>query len=132
MDELYPKVMHFFVQEDGKELFDTKRLKKCIVCVSIFFLVLFGVVEVIKLLIGEAESRNLAIDIAGCIASSVILGAMIGASVWFIGNTVSSAKLMGKSARGASFDAAKVRNCPFCGNDYPLEENEWIVTDIRL
>lgn len=266
MDELYPKVMHFFVQEDGKELFDTKRLKKCIVCVSIFFLVLFGVVEVIKLLIGEAEPRNLAIDIAGCIASSVILGAMIGASVWFIGNTVSSVKLMGKSARGAaktgkslmfchnmrkldptfsteffrdksmsllkfmlysqnpqelticqcdrpipeklreivdityqnsgvneysirdgvcdvsltfytdslhyrngkvlresdkirlslrkvikkptdlefsfmavtcpscgaSFDAAKVRNCPFCGNDYPLEENEWIVTDIRL
>ena len=33
---------------------------------------------------------------------------------------------------GASFDAAKVRNCPFCGNDYPLEENAWIVTDIRL
>ena len=32
----------------------------------------------------------------------------------------------------SSFDAAKVRNCPFFGNDYPLEENEWIVTDIRL
>ena len=118
MDELYPKVMHFFVQEDGKELFDTKRLKKCIVCVSIFFLVLFGVVEVIKLLIGEAEPRNLAIDIAGFIASSVILGAMIGASVWFIGNTVSSVKLMGKSARGA---AKTGKSLMFCHNMRKLD-----------
>ncbi len=33
---------------------------------------------------------------------------------------------------GASFDAEKVRDCPFCGNTYPLEENEWVVTDIRI
>ena len=33
---------------------------------------------------------------------------------------------------GASFDAANVRDCPFCGNVYPLVENEWVVTDIRI
>ena len=33
---------------------------------------------------------------------------------------------------GASFDAAKVKDCPFCGSDYPLEENEWVVTDISV
>ena len=33
---------------------------------------------------------------------------------------------------GGSFDAEKVRKCPFCGNDYPLEENEWVVTDIGI
>lgn len=33
---------------------------------------------------------------------------------------------------GASFDAEKVKACPFCGNTYPLEENDWIVTDLRL
>ena len=33
---------------------------------------------------------------------------------------------------GASFDAEKVRNCPSCGSAYPLEENEWVVTDIRI
>ena len=33
---------------------------------------------------------------------------------------------------GASFDAAKVKVCPFCGSTYPLEENEWVVTDISI
>ena len=31
---------------------------------------------------------------------------------------------------GASFDAAKVKACPYCGNAYPIEENDWVVTDI--
>jgi hypothetical protein len=33
---------------------------------------------------------------------------------------------------GGSFDAANVKNCPFCGSDYPFEENEWVVTDISI
>ena len=33
---------------------------------------------------------------------------------------------------GASFDAEKVKNCPFCGNAYPIEENDWVVTDIEI
>ena len=33
---------------------------------------------------------------------------------------------------GASFDAARVRACPFCGNAYPLEENDWVVTGLWL
>ena len=33
---------------------------------------------------------------------------------------------------GASFDAAKVKACPFCDSAYPIEENEWVVTDIRI
>jgi DNA-directed RNA polymerase subunit RPC12/RpoP len=33
---------------------------------------------------------------------------------------------------GASFDAAKVKACPYCGNAYPIEENDWVVTDIWL
>ena len=33
---------------------------------------------------------------------------------------------------GGSFDAAKVKACPFCGSSYPVEENDWVVTDIRI
>ena len=33
---------------------------------------------------------------------------------------------------GASFDAAKVKTCPFCSSSYPVEENDWIITDISL
>ena len=33
---------------------------------------------------------------------------------------------------GGSFDAEKVKDCPFCGNPYPLIENDWVVTDISM
>lgn len=33
---------------------------------------------------------------------------------------------------GGSFDAAKVKACPFCGSSYPVEENDWVVTDIGI
>ena len=33
---------------------------------------------------------------------------------------------------GGSFDAEKVKDCPFCGNPYPLIENDWGVTDISM
>ena len=33
---------------------------------------------------------------------------------------------------GGSFDAAKVKACPFCGNNYPVDENDWVVTDIMI
>lgn len=266
MDELYPKVMHFFIEENDKKLFDTKQLKKYIVRCSIFFIVISIVIIIINMCSGQLEPSRLLNDIAGRIAASIMFGAIIGASGWFIANSISSVKQMGKFTRGAaktgksllfchkmhtldptfsaeyfrdksmsllkfmlysqnpqelticqcnkplpeklreivdityfnsgvnkynirdgvcdvsltfytdslhyrrgkvlresdkirmslrkaikkptdlgfsfmavtcpscsaSFDAAKVRNCPNCGNNYPLEENEWVVTDIRI
>lgn len=32
---------------------------------------------------------------------------------------------------GASFDAHKAKACPFCHAEYDIEENDWVVTDIR-
>ena len=32
---------------------------------------------------------------------------------------------------GASFDARKVKACPYCNNEYLHEEHDWIVIDIR-
>lgn len=32
---------------------------------------------------------------------------------------------------GASFDAAKERRCPYCGSDYHLRENDWVVLELK-
>ena len=33
---------------------------------------------------------------------------------------------------GGSFDAAKIKACPYCDSVYPIEKNDWIVTDIKI
>gem|GEM_PF-737867 len=266
MDELYPKIMYFFINDLGDADFDQKKLKNHIVHCSIFFLLLSIVGMIVRMVIGELDSRRLIIEISGYIAGSIIMGVLFGAGIWFIANSFGSVKLLGKQARGltkagksvmfchmmrnldptfsaeyfldksislmkllvfsenpqelticqcshplpeklreivdircrnsginnysirdgvcnvsvtfytdslhyrsgkvlpksdkirmslrkiikkptnlgfsvtavtcpscgASFDAEKAQNCPFCGNAYPLEENEWVVTDIRI
>lgn len=32
---------------------------------------------------------------------------------------------------GASFDAAKERHCPYCGSNYHLKENDWVVLELK-
>ena len=32
---------------------------------------------------------------------------------------------------GASFDAVREKNCPFCGNSYDLKNYDWVVTDFE-
>lgn len=32
---------------------------------------------------------------------------------------------------GASFDASKERHCPYCGSDYHLKENDWVVLELK-
>ncbi len=32
---------------------------------------------------------------------------------------------------GASFDAAKERRCPYCGSDYHVKENDWVVLELK-
>ena len=32
---------------------------------------------------------------------------------------------------GASFDAAKERHCPYCGSDYHVKENDWVVLELK-
>lgn len=32
---------------------------------------------------------------------------------------------------GASFDAAKERQCPYCGSAYHLKENDWVVLELK-
>lgn len=266
MDELYPKVMHFFIQEDGKKLFDTREIVKYVLICICLFTIIFVVSTLFKAFTGALAGAELLMNAASDIFASVILGVMFGVGAWFIVNSFASVKLMGKNARGgsktvkslifrnkmrsldpafsteyfrdksmsllkfmlfspnpqelticrcdspipdklreivdityfnsgvdkysirdgvcdvsltfytdslhyrsgkvlresdkirlslrkvikkptdlgfsvmavtcpscgASFDAAKVKDCPFCGSDYPLEENEWVVTDISV
>jgi len=266
MDELYPKVMHFFIQEDGKKLFDTRKIVKYVLICICLFTIISVVSTLFKAFTGALAGAELLMNAPSCIFASVILGVMFGVGAWFIVNSFASVKLMGKNARGgsktvkslifcnkmrtldpafsteyfrdksmsllkfmlfspnpqelticrcdspipdklreivdityfnsgvdkysirdgvcdvsltfytdslhyrsgkvlresdkirlslrkvikkptdlgfsvmavtcpscgASFDAAKVKDCPFCGSDYPLEENEWVVTDISV
>ncbi|SEL43737.1 hypothetical protein SAMN02910353_02601 [Ruminococcus sp. YRD2003] len=266
MDELYPKVMHFFIQEDGKKLFDTRKIVKYVLICICLFSIIIVVSTLFKAFTGALAGAELLMNAASAIFASVILGVMFGVGAWFIVNSFASVKLMGKNARGgsktvkslifcnkmrtldpafsteyfrdksmsllkfmlfspnpqelticqcdspipdklreivdityfnsgvdkysirdgvcdvsltfytdslhyrsgkvlresdkirlslrkvikkptdlgfsvmavtcpscgASFDAAKVKDCPFCGSDYPLEENEWVVTDISV
>ncbi len=32
---------------------------------------------------------------------------------------------------GASFDAAKERHCPYCGSNYHMKENDWVVLELK-
>ena len=266
MDELYPKVMHFFIEEDGKKIFDTSEILKYALVCTVLALVLFIVSTLFKAFTGALTGPALLTEGASGLLASAILGVMFGAGAWFIVNSIRSVKLMGKNARGgskamksllfchkmhtldptfsteyfrdksmsllklmlysqdpqeltichcdrqiperlreivdityhnsgvnkysirdgvcdvsltfytdslhyrggkvlrrsdkirmrlrkvikkptdlgfsimavscpscgASFDAAKVKACPYCGNAYPIEENEWVVTDIRI
>ena len=111
MDELYPKVMHFFIHEDNESLFDTKQMKKYIASCIILMLVLSGAVKIIKLFSGSYDRSRLPIDGAGYIFGSLISGAMLGAVMWFIVNTIRSVKLMGKYTRGASKTGKSLMFC---------------------
>ena len=33
---------------------------------------------------------------------------------------------------GASFDAYKNKNCPFCGKEYHMIDSDWVITDLQL
>nr|MCR5717603.1 hypothetical protein [Oscillospiraceae bacterium] len=118
MDELYPKVMHFFIHEDGKELFDTREIKKyALVCFSLV-LVIYIVATLFKVFAGALEgAKLLSAGISGILASA-ILGVMFGAGAWFIVNTIRSVKLMGKNARGGS---KAVKSLLFCHKMHELD-----------
>ena len=265
MDELYPKVMHIFIDKRGKVLYDTKQIRKYIVSCAIILLPIVVVAEILKNARIEADSAAHWDSYVSAVLAAAVLSTIFGAGAWFIANTIESFKQMWKSARGgskmarslifchkmhmldptfsseyfrdksmsllkfmlyskdpqelticrcdrplperlreivdityrnsgvdkysirdgvcnvsltfytdslhycsgkvlcrsdkirmslrkaikkptdlgfsvmavacpscgASFDVSKVKNCPFCGNTYPLEENEWVVTDIR-
>ena len=58
MDELYPKVMHFFIEEDGKKIFDTKEITKyALVCTGLA-LVLFIVSTLVKAFTGNFQGTD--------------------------------------------------------------------------
>ena len=118
MDELYPKVMHFFIHEDGKELFDTREIKKYALVCSGIVLVIFIVATLFKAFTGRLEGSELLMEGASGILASAILGVMFGAGAWFIVNTVRSVKLMGKTARGGS---KTVKSLLFCSRMHELD-----------
>lgn len=33
---------------------------------------------------------------------------------------------------GGSFDAVRQRNCPYCGSEYHMEDEGWVVEDMKL
>ena len=33
---------------------------------------------------------------------------------------------------GGSFDAVRQKNCPYCGSTYHMENEGWVITDMRL
>ena len=83
MDELYPKVMHFFIKEDGKELLDKAEIKKYALVCAVLALALFAVSTLLKVFIGVLDSQRLLIDIVPGIMASAILGVMFGSGAWF-------------------------------------------------
>ena len=118
MDELYPKVMHVFINEGIKDIFDTKQLKKYIVGFTIFFMAI-GIVSMLsRSLTGELDSFESMINDAAAILGSVIPGAMFGAGAWFVVNSVRSLMLMGKNARGGS---KMMRSLIFCNKMHTLD-----------
>ena len=118
MDELYPKVMHFFIHEDGKELFDTREIKKyALVCFSLV-LVIYIVATLFKVFAGALAGAELLSEGISGILASAILGVMFGAGAWFIVNTIRSVKLMGKNARGGS---KAVKSLLFCHKMHELD-----------
>lgn len=32
---------------------------------------------------------------------------------------------------GGSFDASRIRYCPYCGREYDLKEDDWVVLDLE-
>ncbi len=266
MDELYPKVMNFFVYERTKDYYDQKPMKKYILGFSLFFLVVCIAQMIFGAASGKIDFSRLLIEGVGYLFGSVFAGVIFGVGAWFIAGTFGTVKSFGKSARGvgkagkslvfcykmqkidptfsteyfrdksvsllklmlysknpqeltvckcdkpipekireivdvtyynsgvdrysinngvcdvsvtfytddlhyrdgriynksdkirmslrkvikkptdlgfsvmavtcpscgASFDAEKVKNCPLCGNTYPIEENDWVVTDIEI
>ena len=118
MDELYPKVMHFFIQEDGKQLFDTREIKKYILGCTAFFLAIFILSTLFKAFTGTLNDPRLWSESVSGILGSIIPGAMFGVIAWFIVNSISSVKLMGKNARGGS---KMMRSLIFCNKMHTLD-----------
>ncbi|WP_294413251.1 hypothetical protein [uncultured Ruminococcus sp.] len=111
MDELYPKVMHFFISDHGDVKYDTNTLKKHIVRCSIFFMMISSVIIIINMCRGKLENNSLLYEIASRTVASIILGVMLGAIFWFTSNIVGSVKLLGKYTRGASKTGKSLMFC---------------------
>ena len=118
MDELYPKVMHFFIEENSKALFDTKHLKKYVIGGTGFFLVLFIVSTLVKAFTGALNNTRLLFEVISGIIGSMIPGAIFGAIAWFIVNSIGSVKLMGKNARGGS---KMMKSLIFCNKMHTID-----------
>lgn len=118
MDELYPKVMHFFIKEDSKAVFDKKQLKKYIVCCTGFFLAVTTVSTLFNAFNGKLDNPRLLIDSAFSILGSIIPGAIFGAGAWYIANSIGSVKMLGKNARGGS---KMMKSLIFCNKMHTLD-----------
>ena len=101
MDELYPKVMHFFIKEDNENYFEENQIKKYILGGFVFFSVLSIGGMIIDLLTGGTRI-NIVFEVVSRLAGSLLAGAIFGGIAWFIAGSVGSVKLMRKSARGAT------------------------------
>ena len=111
MDELYPKVMHFFIHDNSDAEFNTKNLKKLIVLSSLVMMLLYALVIIIRLLIGAYGHRSILNDLAGLLFGSIILGAIIGSSIWFIAYSFGAVRMVSRDTRGA---AKVVKSVMFC------------------
>ncbi|MBQ5311715.1 MAG: hypothetical protein ILP19_06705 [Oscillospiraceae bacterium] len=120
MNELYPKVMHIFVEEDGKPLYDKKQLKKYIVGGTVFFFAVSMVSLLYSAFTGETDSTSLLMSGLYYLFGSIISGALFGALAWYIANAVGAVKLMGKNARGGS---KMIRSLIFCSKMHQMDPN---------
>lgn len=118
MDELYPKVMHFFIEENSKAIFDTKEIKKYIVGCTGFFLAVSILSTLFNAFNGSLDTPHDLINSVYGILGSIIPGAIFGAGAWFIMNSIGSVRLMGKNARGGS---KMMRSLIFCNKMHTLD-----------
>ncbi len=111
MNELYPKVMHFFIHDISDAEFNTKKHKKLMVYSSLVMMLLYAVTIIIRLLTGAYENRSILNDLAGLVFGSIILGAFIGSVIWFFAYTFGAVRLVSRDTRGAALVGKSVMFC---------------------
>ena len=111
MDELYPKVMHFFIHDISDAEFDTKKHKKLMVRSALVLMLIYAAAIIIRLLTGAYKNRSILTDLAGLLFGSIMLGAFIGSVIWFFANTFGAVRMVSRDTRGAALVGKSVMFC---------------------
>lgn len=131
MDELYPKVMHIFIEKYGKLLYDKKPIKKYILFCSIGFFVLYIGLHILKSFIINTEAfrqfmeakdftvdKDSIVTYLYAVPASAFMGVFFGIPAWFIANIIESVRQLANVGRGGS---TMPKTLIFCNKMHTLD-----------